>query len=115
MAKKEYVSLDYYAQEFRKFLPEHLHLKYGGGWAVKQSGNNISFRVSDINCNLEFRLVEGRVYAVLDMKSENKELFAIEKRFKPKRSKTRRISGEFYADFFEGFVLVNLRRYSRNR
>ena len=114
--QKEYNSPQYFAQTFTHFLRTPTKNK-PEGYAAEHHGNRTEFRISDLRCEVTFKIKRNKLYSTLEKKigqNENKNFKteSVEILVDVKRSKTGRISGinyEGYEDYFR-----KLMRKARN-
>ena len=115
MTKKSYESEMYIAQMFRASYQKFMEGKYGGEYPIKQSRNVVSFPIGEISSHITFRYRDNEPFLFFEMSLTNgggvERTKSLERRMDIKRSKTGRISGDYYLKILRDFVMPNIKSF----
>ena len=120
MVKKSYNSTEYYAQKFRSFLKgEDKTIFKNLGFSfpdARQYKNTVFFKyLGKINNYVSFEKIKNKDYICLEMILINENEIKREKRksrfIKIQRSKSGRISDNYFPKIFQNFVLENNKKF----
>lgn len=115
MTKKSYDSEMYIAQGFKASYQRFMRGKYGGEYPIKQSGNVVSFPIGKISSHITFKYVGEEPFMFFEMSLTNgggrERTKILEGRMDIKKSKTGRISGDYYPKILRDFIMPNIRSF----
>ena len=120
MGEKSYDSIMYVAQRFRDCLmnEQFMQGKYGGIFPAKQSGklgDVVSFEVAKINSRVTFKYRGKKPHMILEMSltngDGNERIKTVETILTIKRSKSGRISNDYYPKVLKDFVMPNMKAF----
>lgn len=115
MTKKSYDSEMYIAQMFKASYQRFMGREYGGEYPIKQSGNVVSFPIGKISSHITFEYRGKEPFMFFEMNLTNgggiERTKILESRMDIKRSKTGRISDDYYPKVLKDFVMPNVRAF----
>lgn len=116
MSHKEYSCGEYFAQEFTKFVKDANKMgpNYGGGFPARHHSINISsFKYTGVESHVIFSdIINEKFGLVHEMELTNgegiKRTKKLEGSFRIKRSNTERISGKYFYELLDKFLIKNI-------
>jgi len=119
MSEKTYDSPEYWAQQFRDYIQKDPRMFKIYGFSLEtaeQHKNMVYFEMfKRINNHVVFESKKEKMFVIHDMKLINGEGIEREQRieriFDIDRSKTGRISGNYFPKFFNEFIMSNNRNF----
>ncbi len=98
MTTKGYNSPEYFAQQFKAFLrgEGNSSRKTGGVWPAEQHGDSVNFSMKKKKYLIKFEGLEPHLFAHLEELTEGEYIHRRTLRLNPERSKTGRLSGNYF-------------------